>query len=329
MTLGAKSMYLILGGGMVVVLLLLVSAFGDNASDDLQRRLIRVGPGDGKRRSGKKTLAQGSLRSTKDSSIPLLDLIIKKLPNPGKLRARLARTGRNITLGEYLLVNALAVVITFFLMKTFSDAVPLVDALVAIMVGLGLPHMVVGIMGGRRIKKFLASFPEAIDTMCRGLRSGLPVAESIAAVGREMPDPVGIEFHRISDSVRLGKSLEDAMWDVAYRLDTPEFRFLIIAMAIQKETGGNLAETMGNLSDLIRKRRQLRLKIKAMSSEAKASAMIIGSLPFIMFTLLMFVSPNYVSILLHDPRGKMMLGGAGFWMFLGWAIMGKMIRFEI
>ena len=100
-------------------------------------------------------------------------------------------------------------------------------------------------------------------------------------------------------------------------------------MAIQQETGGNLAETMGNLSDLIRKRRQLRLKIKAMSSEAKASAMIIGSLPFIMFTLLMFVSPAYVSVLLHDPRGKVMLGVGATWMGMGWGIMGKMIRFEI
>ena len=120
-----------------------------------------------------------------------------------------------------------------------------------------------------------------------------------------MPDPVGIEFRRISDGVRMGRSLEDSMWDVTRRVDTPEFRFLIIAMAIQKETGGNLAETLGNLAELIRKRRQLRLKIRAMSAEARASAMIIGSLPFIMFTLLYGWSiSDYVMTLFHTAQGQ-------------------------
>jgi tight adherence protein B len=127
----------------------------------------------------------------------------------------------------------------------------------------------------------------------------------------------------------MGKTLEAAMWEVAQRIDTPEFRFLIIAMAIQKETGGNLAETLGNLADLIRKRRQLRLKIKAMSSEAKASAMIIGSLPFIMFALLMVVNSGYVMVLFHETKGRFLLGLGIFWMSIGWATMLKMIHFEI
>ncbi len=184
-------------------------------------------------------------------------------------------------------------------------------------------------MGAKRIKKFLATFPEAIDTMCRGIRSGLPVTESIGSVGREMPDPVGIEFHRIADGLRLGKTLEASMWEVARRIDTPEFRFLIIAMAIQKETGGNLAETLGNLSDLIRRRRQLRLKIKAMSAEAKASAMIIGSLPFIMFALLMAVNSDYMMTMFHTMKGKVMMSVALTWMCIGWATMTKMIAFEL
>jgi tight adherence protein B len=144
-----------------------------------------------------------------------------------------------------------------------------------------------------------------------------------------MPDPVGIEFHRISDGVRMGKSLEASMWEIARRIDTPEWRFLIIAMAIQKETGGNLAETLGNLSDLIRKRRQLRQKIKAMSSEAKASAMIIGSLPFVMGTLLFMVNSEYVMVLFEKTTGKFMVGFGVFWMTLGWTVMLKMIHFEL
>src|SRR3546814_3784395 len=116
--------------------------------------------------------------------------------------------------------------------------------------------------------------------MVRGLRSGLPITESIRAAGQEIVDPVGIELRRITDAVRLGAKLEEALWDCSLRLDIQEFNFFTVALAIQSETGGNLAETLANLSDVLRRRRQLKLKIKALSSEAKASAYIIGSLPF-------------------------------------------------
>ena len=334
MTMNATTMYWLMGGAVFAILSLILMAFGDS-DGDLERRLERVGMTDGlsgRTAHGKRSVdarGMGSLRSTLDSSIPIFDQLIKMLPNLNKLRARLMRTGRNISLGEFLLINAVTAGISFLIFSKILGWAQLMSIFLAIMSGIGLPHFVIGKMGARRIKKFLANFPEAIDTMCRGLRSGLPVTESIAAVGREMPDPVGIEFHRISDGVRLGKSLESAMWEITRRIDTPEFRFLIIAMAIQRETGGNLAETMGNLADLIRKRRQLRLKIKAMSSEAKASAMIIGSMPFIMFTLLMFVSPEYMSVLIHETKGRFLLGVGGFWMATGWFIMGKMISFEL
>lgn len=321
-------MYALLGGGVFLFLYLILSAFTDEDGGRIQKRLARVGPSGVVRKITTSDRQPQTMRYAKDSAIPILNTIIRVLPNPEKLRKRLAKTGRQISLGEYLLMNALILFIAFltFHMLNWSSltAVPL-----SLAIGLGLPHIITGIMGGRRIKKFLANFPEAIDTMCRGLRSGLPVTESIAAVGREMPDPVGLEFHRISDGVRIGKSLEAAMWEVARRIDAPEFRFLIIAMAIQKETGGNLAETLGNLADLIRRRRQLRLKIKAMSAEARASAMIIGSLPFIMFTLLMFVNPDYMMTLFRDVRGKILLGGGLTWMLIGWGTMIKMIHFEL
>ena len=282
------------------------------------------------RRIEKPGAAQSMRRSSTDSSIPVFDRLIKTvMPNPDKLRARLAQTGRNLTLGEYLLINLLLAFI-FFIVFAFGCGWGKPPAIfLGLALGLYVPHTVTGIMGKRRIKKFLGSFPESIDTMCRGLRSGLPVTESIAAVGREMPDPVGIEFRRISDGVRMGRSLEDSMWEVSRRLDTPEFRFLIIAMAIQRETGGNLAETLGNLADLIRKRRQLRLKIRAMSAEARASAMIIGSLPFVMFCLLYAVNKDYVLILFNSLKGNIMLGFGLFLIGLGVAVMKKMISFEI
>lgn len=315
------------GGG--ACLLLLVLAFGGDKGEDMSRRLARVGLQEGgSRKIDTQGRTQRAIRDQGDSKIAILNQLVKLLPNPGKLRGRLARTGHNFTLGEYLLINLLLAFI-FYLVFQMVGWAKVSSALMGCILGLGLPHVIVGKMGARRLKKFLANFPEAIDTMCRGLRSGLPITESIAAVGREMPDPVGIEFHRIADGVRMGRSLEASMWEVAPRIDSPEYRFLIIAMAIQKETGGNLAETLGNLSDLIRRRRQLRLKIKAMSAEAKASAMIIGSLPFIMFTLLMLVNSEYMMTMFQELKGKIMLGAALFWMSMGWAVMTKMIHFEI
>lgn len=323
---------ILMGCAVFAVALLVLSAFSGGKDDQrVERRLLRVGGKFIEAREAKKDKTTRSVRrSTADSGIPLFDRLIKALlPNPDKLRARLAKTGRNITLGEYLLINGILVFIGFLIFSFALHWSKAPSLFLSIATGLYIPHMVTGMMGKRRIRKFLASFPEAIDTMCRGLRSGLPVTESIGAVGREMADPVGIEFRRISDGVRMGRTLEDSMWDVTRRIDISEFRFLIIAMAIQKETGGNLAETLGNLADLIRRRRQLRLKIRAMSSEARASAMIIGSLPFVMFTLLWVVNSQYVMILFQTLKGNVLLGFGLGMITIGWTVMSKMISFEI
>ncbi len=325
----APATIVMISGGVLTVIVLLILFWSDPSSEQFKKRLARVSGNYVIDRTAKGSSAS-LRRRTSDSAIPFLDRLIKAtLPNPQKLRTRLARTGKNMTLGEYLIVNTLLILV-FFLIFTYALHWAKVMAFsLAIAFGLYIPHMVTARMGNRRIRKFLANFPEAIDTICRGLRSGLPITESIATVGAELPDPIGIEFRRISDGVRMGRSLDESMWEVAGRLDTPEFRFFIIALAIQRETGGNLAETLGNLADLLRKRRQLRLKIRAMSSEARASAIIIGSLPFLMFALLMAVNTEYMMIMLTDFRGKMLLAGGLTWLSLGVFCMKQMISFEI
>ncbi|MDD3181257.1 MAG: type II secretion system F family protein [Alphaproteobacteria bacterium] len=321
---------MIAGGVLFTFVILLLLFGGDGTEASVKKRLDRVGgttPAKNLKESGSAATLR---RRTSDSEIALLDRIIKTtLPNPEKMRARLAATGKNISLSEYLMVNLLGILVSYLIFAYIVKWGPVVAFFMAIAVGLYLPHMVTGRMGRKRINKFLATFPEAIDTICRGLRSGLPITETIAAVGLELPDPIGIEFTRISDGVRMGRSLEESMWEVAGRLDIPEYRFFIIALAIQRETGGNLAETLGNLAELLRKRRQLKLKIRAMSSEARASAMIIGSLPFLMFTLLYFVNSDYIMILLHDTRGKFLFGGGLTWLSMGVFVMKQMINFEI
>ena len=269
-------------------------------------------------------------REEKVSLIPALDRIAKRfLPRQSMLKDRLARTGRNIPIGTYVFINVfvtLAVGVVAFVVA----ALPLfLAALIAITIGIGLPHFVIGRLAGNRMKKFIAIFPDAIDLIVRGLKSGLPVAESINAVGAEMADPVGHEFRLVSDNIKFGMPLEEALWDVSKRLDSQEFKFFIISLSVQRETGGNLGETLGNLSEILRRRRQMSLKIKAMSSEARASAYILGSLPFIMFGIIFMLNPGYETELFTDPRGRVMLGAGLLTMLMGIVVMAKMVKFEI
>ena len=161
------------------------------------------------------------------------------------------------------------------------------------------------------------------------MKSDPSVPESIRIVGQESTVPVGKEFALIADRVKFGETLEEALWDAVKRIDLPDFKFFVVSLAVQRETGGNLAETLENLFDILRRRRQMKLKIKAMSSEARASAMILGSLPFVMFGILAAINGGYVMTLFEDPRGLMMVGFAFTCLGLGVGIMWKMVRFEI
>ncbi len=257
------------------------------------------------------------------------EFLKRVLPRPDELRTRLNRTGRKISLAHYALITVFVWIALTVVLMTFVGLPWAASLLFGLFGGAGLPHFVVNSMIRTRLEKFTKLFPEAIDLIVRGLKSGLPVTESIQAVGQEMADPIGVEFRRIADDVRLGKTLEDALWHASTKLDTPEFKFFVISLAVQKETGGNLAETLGNLSDILRNRQKMKLKIKAMSSEGKASAMIIGSLPFIMFGLISLVNYSYASVLFTDPRAQIASIGGLIWMGIGMFIISKMISFEI
>lgn len=276
-------------------------------------------------------VSQGTASVKKETRNPLPafeKLAGRLLPRRQMLRDRLARTGRDIPIGIYVLIN-IGLVTGVAVAATLAQLPPALALAMAAVGGIGLPHMVVGRMAAKRLAAFTAIFPDAIDLIVRGLRAGLPVTESIAAVGCEMADPVGREFRQIADAVTLGRQLEEALWDTAKRLDTAEFKFFVISLSVQRETGGNLGETLANLSGILRSRKQMKLKIKAMSSEARASAMILGSLPFIMFGIIYFLNPGYETELFTDPRGRVMLGAALLTMGMGIAVMAKMVRFEI
>jgi tight adherence protein B len=211
----------------------------------------------------------------------------------------------------------------------FRGAPFILSLLLGVFVGVGGPHFVIGKMIKRRVTKFTNNFPDAIELMVRGLRSGLPITETLGIVAGEIPGPVGVEFRMVADKMKIGRTMEAALQDTADRLGTPEFQFFVITLAIQRETGGNLAETLSNLADVLRKRAQMKLKIRAMSSESKASAYIVGSLPFVVFTLVWMINPHYMQGFFSDQR--LMVAGLGglVWMGIGAGIMAKMVNFEI
>lgn len=269
-------------------------------------------------------------RDETDSSIPTLDRAVKRwLPRREMLRDRLARTGYNIRISNFLLTVALCAVMLAIVGIRLAGLPPGLVLPVAVSLGFGLPYAVISLLGSRRLNRFNRQFPEAIDIMVRGLRAGMPLGDSIQIVASEFSAPVGPEFRAIDRAVAMGQPLDVALSDAAKRITTPEFQFFVVSLALQRETGGNLAETLANLSDILRRRRQMRLKIRAMSSEARASAWIIGLLPFIMFFVIMGVRADYVVPLFTDPRGIVMVSFGILSIGLGIFVMHKMMNFEI
>jgi tight adherence protein B len=238
------------------------------------------------------------------------------------------RTGKNWTLSQYLYVSlgiALAVAALVYL----RSGALLLSLGIGTVFGAGIPHMLVNYFIKKRLNNFNAKFPDGIELLVRGLRSGLPVAETLGVVATEVPGPVGEEFKTVVERMKIGRSMEESLQVTADKLGTPEFQFFVITLAIQRETGGNLAETLSNLSDVLRKRAQMKLKIRAMSSESKASAYIVGSLPFLVFGIVYMMNPGYMGKFFTDER--LIVAGIGgmIWMGIGAGIMAKMVNFEI
>jgi tight adherence protein B len=325
----------VFGGSLLIVGLIAVVWLTLFQKDErrLRRRLERLQAGPRGARASKSedpTLVETVRRNKRDSSIASIDRLIKRLlPNLGVLRLRLARSGWPLKVGDFLLIClGLGVAATIGLTIAFELSF-WINACLGVVVGVGLPNVILARRIGRRIKKFTTLLPEALDLIVRGIRSGLPATEALKTIAEEIQDPVGTEFRLVTDQMKIGVAMDEAMWATAKRLAIPEFNFLVISLTIQQETGGNLAEILEKLSDMVRRREQMRLKVKAMSSEARASAMIIGSLPFIMAGVISFINPGYMNTLFTDPRGWVMIGMGFTSLLVGLGVMSKMIKFEI
>jgi tight adherence protein B len=205
---------------------------------------------------------------------------------------------------------------------------PLVIVLAVFVIGLGLPRWVLSFLTARRKKKFTENFAPAIDVIVRSVKSGLPTNEALRIVAREAPNPVGSEFHGLVESLKVGVTMEQGLKRMMESMPTPEVGFFAIVMTIQGKSGGNLSEALGNLAAVLRDRKRLQGKIRAMSSEAKASAMIIGSLPPAVMGIVYLTTPAYIMKLFTEKSGNLMLAGCAVWMTIGISVMRKMINFK-
>jgi tight adherence protein B len=318
---------LMIGGGLLAMLALLAFAFAGPSTEKAQSRRLQAVKG----RYGD---AQANAMETQMRKIAANRQsrgnawIEQYLPRPDLLQKRLERTGKNWTLSKYAMLSG-GIALSIAAFAVIKGAPILLGLLGGLAVGLVIPHMAVSMQISKRLNNFNARFPDAIELMVRGLRSGLPISETLGIVSTEIPDPVGTEFRAVSDRIKIGKTMEASLEETADKIGTPEFQFFCITLAIQRETGGNLAETLMNLADVLRKRAQMKLKIRAMSSESKASAYIIGSLPFLVFAAIYMVSPAYLMNFFIDER--LIIAGLGgmVWMSIGAFIMSRMIAFEI
>ena len=252
------------------------------------------------------------------------DRVVKKPP----LKAQIRQAGMKVSLERFYIYSAVCGV-ALTVLAYFAGA-PLLVLPGALLAGaLGLPRWFVSFCRARRVKQFLNEFPNALDIIVRAVKSGLPLNDAIRLIANESPEPVKTEFRRIVDSQQMGLSIPDASLRMAETMPCTEASFFGIVIQIQSQAGGNLSEALGNLSRVLRDRKKMKAKVAALSMEAKASAVIIGALPFIVAFLVYLTSPNYIMPLFTTSTGNLILGCSGVWMSIGILVMRKMMNFDV
>lgn len=245
------------------------------------------------------------------------------------LRLQLERAGLDITPNAFWIASGIVGVgvggVTAYAAPHMSPLIWLAAAFVG---ALGLPRWVLSFLTKRRQSKFTNEFANAIDVIVRGVKSGLPLNECLGIIARESPSPIREEFQEIVEQSRVGVPLQECFERTMQRMPLPEMKFFAIVIGIQQQAGGNLSEALGNLSGVLRDRKRLSMKVSALSAEAKASAMVLGALPFIVMSMVYITTPNYIMLLFTTKVGQFMLMAAAAWMTMGILVMRKMINFK-
>ena len=307
---------------------------GSGSSPQLTKRTAAIGAGTNMRvKQRQKNAAKTPEERRKQISEQLKEAEKRERKARLTLRARMLHAGLAPNTTQFWIWSAVVGAIAFVAVFFIAAKMPvlfrlLVSCGAAFAFSYGAPRWVLSFMCQSRVKKFTEEFPNAMDIIVRGIKSGLPVNDGLKIIAKESPAPLGPEFARLVENVGVGMSLDSALEKMNEHMPSPELRFFAIVIAIQAKTGGNLSEALGNLSTVLRARKMMREKIKALSSEAIASASIIGVLPPGVGTAISFIRPEYMSIMFTDVRGNMLLAAGAFWMFMGIMMMRKMINFK-
>jgi tight adherence protein B len=315
-----------LGFGAIIYTLMLPLLNGQRKSDD---RLQSVSESARNRSSNRKAeeTANNRKKQVADTLKELEDR--QRASEKVSLRVRLERSGLGMDVKTFWIVSAvLGVVLGFGSFIMDPNMHPGIPVAFGIAGALGLPRFIVKKATERRHKKFLDEFANAIDVIVRGVKSGLPLNECLNIIAKESPDPVGPEFKEVCDQQRVGVPLSECFERMMQRMPLAEVRFFAIVIAIQQQAGGNLSEALGNLSGVLRDRKRMQAKIRALSAEAKASAGVLACLPFAVTILLYIVAPAYVSLLWQKQYGQFMMLCAAGLMSIGVFVMRKMINFK-
>lgn len=252
------------------------------------------------------------------------DLNVKKPP----LKVQIKQAGMQVPIERFYMYSAISGFVVMFV--AFIAGAPTLVLPGALLAGaFGLPRWFVSFRRARRVKAFLNEFPNALDIIVRAIKSGLPLNDGIRLIANEAPEPVRGEFRRIVESQQVGMSIPEAALRMVETMPCSEASFFGIVIQIQQQAGGNLSEALGNLSRVLRDRKKMKQKVQALSMEAKASAVIIGALPFVVGFLVYLSSPNYIMPLFVTSTGHIILGIAGLWMSIGIFVMRKMMNFDV
>jgi tight adherence protein B len=252
------------------------------------------------------------------------DRMVKKPP----LKVQIRQAGMQVSIERFYIYSVACGIVLMVL--AYVAGAPLLVLPGALLAGaFGLPRWFVSFRRSRRVKAFLNEFPNALDIIVRAVKSGLPLNDAIRLIANESPEPVRTEFRRIIDSQQMGMSIPDATVRMSETMPCAEAGFFGIVIQIQSQAGGNLSEALGNLSRVLRDRKKMKAKVQALSMEAKASAVIIGALPFVVAFLVYLSSPNYIMPLFTTSTGNLIIGCSLVWMSIGILVMRKMMNFEV
>jgi tight adherence protein B len=269
---------------------------------------------------------QKSRRDTIESTLKEVEERNRRHKSP-PLATRITQAGLTWSKQTFFIISG-AVGVGMFLAGLLSNVGLLTAAGLGFVGAVGIPRWLLGYLKRRREQKFLNGFPDAVDVIVRGVKAGLPLLDCIKMISIDAPEPVRSEFRAILETQAIGMPLGEACGKLYDRMPLPEANFFGIVIAIQQKAGGNLAETLSNLSRVLRDRKKMKAKIQAMSQEAKASAGIIGSLPLAVMTLVWITSPAYINLLFTEQLGNIMLAASAMWMAMGVLVMKKMINFD-